>query len=321
MKGKKAKQIGSLYSTMMLGMVVGVGNSIVNTRFLGPEQYGDFRFLIHLFNFVVMFLTVGIFFSGGRLLAQDRNRGKEPRLSGAMLTYGAVLSILMIIGFFIFSFFEERIYDNNLGSVIRLFSPFLFIFPLRLCMESIMTGSNEIYKLSAFRLFPKFFYLAMAVLVNFVVPLSLNMALLLNLSGFGIIIIIMLIKLKPQFRDLKPPWQEIRQENKSYGFPVYISHLSNTATTRIAALSIAFFIDNTNVGFFALAVTITAPLAIIPRVVGTTFFRDFANRDAIPGKATAATVVLGLGAMIAFMVLIKFMFFIIYTKDFAPALP
>lgn len=320
-KRKKAKQIGSLYSTMIIGMILGVGISIVNTRFLGPGGYGDYKFLISLFNFVVMFLTLGIFFSGSRLLAQDENKEKEPGLKGAMIVYGTAMSAVMIVGFFIFSFFQDRVYDNNLGTVIRLFSPLLFVFPLKLCLEGIMIGSNAIYKLSVFRLFPKVFYLSFAVAVNWLFEFTLHAALLIELSALVVIIGIMAFLLKPKFEKIKEHWRMIRGENKSYGFPVYISHLANTATMRVAALSIAYFIDNTNVGFYALAITVTQPLSMIPRVVGTTFFKDFANRDSIPLKATIATISLAIGALVIFLLLIKTIFFLIYTKDFSPALP
>lgn len=318
---KKAKQIGSLYSTMILGMVIGVGNSIINTRLLGPQHYGDFKFLIQLFNFAVMFLTLGFFYSGSRLLAKEENKEDASRLKGTIILFAAVVSGVLIVGFFIFSFFEEKIYDNNLGTVIRMFSPFLFIYPFKLCMENIMIGSNEIHKLSVFRLFPKVSYLGAALLVNLFLPLSLTTALLINFSGFAVIIVIMLVVLKPSFKAVKPLWPRLKEENKRLGFPVYISSLANTATARVAALAIAFFIDNVNVGYYALAITITEPLSIIPRVVGVTFFKDFSNRDTLPGKATAATIGLAVAALLMFLLLIKTLFFFIYTKDFSPALP
>lgn len=319
-KEKKTKQVFSLYSSTILGMVLGVGISVINTRLLGPEAYGDFKFLIHIFNFVVMFLTVGIFFSGSRLLTNDKNKEKAPGIKGAMMIYGAVMSLLMIIGFFIFSFFQDQIYNNNLGAVMRLFSPLLFLFPLRLCLEGIMIGSNQIYKLSLFRLLPKVLYLIFALVINWLFDFTLHSALLIHFSALIIIVIIIAILLKPKFEKLKEHWQFIKKENKSYGFPVYISHIANTATMRVAALSIAFFIDNTNVGYYALAITVSQPLAMIPRVVGTTFFKNFANREYIPLKATIATIGLGIIALTVFLLLIKTLFLYIYTKDFSPAL-
>ncbi|MCP5101842.1 MAG: oligosaccharide flippase family protein [bacterium] len=317
---KRIKQIGSLYSTMLIGLVIGVGTSVINTRLLGPQLYGDFKFLVHLFQFAVMFLTLGFFYSGSRLLAQEKNRDNVPRLKGTMLAYAAAVSAVMIVGFFIFSFFEDQIYNNQLGEIIRLFSPFLFIFPFMLCLEGIFTGANEIYKLSVFRLFPKLFYLVTALAIHWLFGFSLKTALLLNLSGFALIIAVMVILLKPDFSKVKESWPMLRKENKSYGFQVYISHLATTATARAAALSIAFFIDSTNVGYYALAVTVTQPLSMMPRVVGTAFFKDFANRDSIPLKATVMTIVLSLAALAVFLLLIRQLFFVIYPEGFAPAL-
>ncbi len=320
LEGKKVKQVLLLYLTTILGMVLGVGISVINTRLLGPASYGDFKFLIQLFNFVVMFLTFGVFFSGSRLLAKDENKDKEPGIKGAMLAYGAAISLFMIISFFSFSFFQDQIYNNNLGKVIRLFSPLLFIFPMKLCIEGIMIGSNQIYKLSFYRLLPKVFYLFFSLTINWLFDFTLHFALLIQLLGLILTSIVMVILLKPKFEHIKEHWRFIKTENRSYGFPVYISHLANTATMRIAALSIAFFIDNTNVGFFALAITVSQPISMIPRVVGTTFFKDFANMAYIPLKATIATVGLGAMALSLFLLLIKSLFLLIYTKDFEPAL-
>ena len=226
----------------------------------------------------------------------------------------------MIIGFFIFSFFQDKIYNNNLSYIIRLFSPLLFVFPLKLCIEAILIGSNQIYKLSFYQLFPKIFYLFFVLLTSLFFKFTLLLALLFQLSGLALVTIVMIILLKPKFNKIKNHWQYIKNENIKYGFPVYISHLANTATTKVAALSIAFFIDNTNVGFYALAITVTQPLSMIPRVVGITLFKDFANKDYIPRNATFATLGLAMVALISFFFLIKTLFFLIYSKDFEPAL-
>ena len=66
---KRVKQASVLYISLSIGVLVGIGVSVLNTRLLGPEQYGDFKFLQSLFSFAVTFVTLGIFYSGGRLIA------------------------------------------------------------------------------------------------------------------------------------------------------------------------------------------------------------------------------------------------------------
>jgi len=73
-KKKKTKQIASLYTSMVLGSIIGIGISVINTRLLGPKQYGDLKFLQNLFSFVLTFLTLGLFVSGTRLVAQKKKR-------------------------------------------------------------------------------------------------------------------------------------------------------------------------------------------------------------------------------------------------------
>ena len=105
-KGKKTKQVFSLYSTTILGMILGVGVSIINTKLLGPKFYGDFKFLMHLFTFFVLFLTVGIFFSGSRLLAMEENEGSVKGIKGAMILYAALYININDYWFFYFFFFS-----------------------------------------------------------------------------------------------------------------------------------------------------------------------------------------------------------------------
>ena len=44
-KSKKIKQVGALYTSMVLGLILGVLVSTFNTRVLGPGQFGDLKFM------------------------------------------------------------------------------------------------------------------------------------------------------------------------------------------------------------------------------------------------------------------------------------
>lgn len=49
LKNKNAKQILALYTSMAFGLILGLAVSIINTRLLGPQHYGDLKFLQNLF--------------------------------------------------------------------------------------------------------------------------------------------------------------------------------------------------------------------------------------------------------------------------------
>lgn len=320
-KRKKVKQVSSLYISMMLGIIVGIVVSVVNTKLLGPQQYGDLKFLQNLFSFVVTFLTLGLFVSGSRLLAQRKNKTIRNQLIGNLLILAAFISIILIVALFIFSFFEERIFHNELGRIIRIFSPLLFVFPFQLCLENIMQGDNRIYELSAFRLGPGVLYIVAALSFNYLVPLSLTSALASQLGALAAIILTMIIRFKPKFVNIKKNTLIICEENRTYGFQVYIGILAGVASAHLGGLSIGYFIDNTNVGFFSLALATTAPLTMIPSAVGTTFFKDFANINYIPQKATVVTLVLSICALLLFTLVIKKVVLLLYSQEYSAVVP
>ncbi|MHA1344072.1 MAG: lipopolysaccharide biosynthesis protein [Promethearchaeota archaeon] len=247
---KKVKQVSALYSSMVFGILLGIGISVINTRLLGPKQYGDLKFLQNLFGFIVPFLTLGVFVSGSRILAKRKNKKIKHQLIGSLLIFATIISMVFIIGLFIFSFFEEQVFHNELGRIIRIFSPLLYVFPFQLCLENIMQGDNKIYELSIFRIGPRVLYLLAAILFNYFVPLSLTSALAIQFIAFTIIILIMIISFKPKFFNSKKNISIIWQENKTYGLQVYFGILAGVASAKLAGLSIGYFIDNTNVGFF-----------------------------------------------------------------------
>lgn len=57
------------------------------------------------------------------------------------------------------------------------------------------------------------------------------------------------------------------------------------ATNYIAGITLSLFgTDNTTVGFFTLALTITTPLQMLPAIIGTAYFKQFATQPRIPHK-------------------------------------
>lgn len=320
-RNKKAKQVGALYSSLFLTLLLGVGISVINTRLLGPKQYGDFRFLMNMFNFITPFLTLGVFVSGARLIAQKKNENIKDQLMGTLIILALAISVVLMVSLFIFSFFEERLFHNDLGWILRVFVPLLFVLPLQLCLGNIMQGDNRIYELSVFRIGPSVVYVAGVLLFNYFVPLSLIPAMAIRLLSFAVAVVIGVVILKPTFKYVKDNISVIWQENKTYGFHVYLGVLAGVASGRLGGLSIGYFLDTTTVGFFALASTITMPLMMIPNSVGTTFFKSFAQKTEISPVVIFLTVVLAVCALGIFIVIIKPIFLLLYPKEFVPAIP
>lgn len=317
---EKVKKALVLYATMVIGVVAGIVLSVLNTRMLGKELYGDFKFVQNLFTFAESFLTIGVFYSGGRLIAMQKDAEKRRELYGTLIIFAALISLVLIIFGLTFSMFEERIFGNDLKWVIIACLPLAFVFPFQLCLEQLLQGDFRIYTLSFHRLTPK--------VLNIIVLLALyayfEYKLILNLEVFlvsmAIPIIAILILLKPRFTNIKQHSALLWKENKTYGNPVYIGAITGVASAQLASFSLSYFVDNTNVGFFALAITATTPLAMLPVAFGTTLFKDFVTLPNIPPKVVLYTFIMGIFILLVFLLVIGYLITWLYPSEFAPVI-
>jgi len=305
---------------MVLSLFVGIVISIINTRYLGKEQYGDFKFLINLFSLAVTFLTFGFFYTGGLILAKTEGTLKKRELTGDILKIAAFSSLLLIVVSLVFSFFEHRIFGNNLGPLIRYSLPLLFIFPFQLCFEQLLQGSNRIYSLSVLRIGPKLVYIVLAVVLQYFSKFNLTTALIAHLGAAAVIFVFIIFLLKPKFKLHSSFISRIRRENRSVGFPIYIGAIAGIASTYLAGITISLYVDNVSFGFYALAIAATMPLSMLPASFGITFFKAFVTYSKIPAKVIYVTLLIGIFALVGFLIFIDEIVILLYTEEFLPVI-
>jgi O-antigen/teichoic acid export membrane protein len=313
----KYGQAGSLYIAVLLSIVIGIGSSIITTRILGPQDYGDLKFIQNFFQLLATIAPFGILPTGALLLARMReNDLRKSELIGAILLITAFLSLVFMTISVGFSFFENRLLGNLLGQTILLFSPLVAILIFQPCLEYILQGDNQIYKLSFSRIMPGLLYVILMLLMQYFFHITLGMSLLIQLVTSGIITIVIIQQLHPTLTHFKENKNTIIEANKHYGWHIYLGSLSSVATSYLSTFMISYYIDNTQVGFFALATTISMPLAQIANVVGTTYFKDFTKEKFLPRKITLVAVGFTLVAFGLFVIFIKYLVVILYTQKF-----
>ena len=320
LKSKKSKQIFSLYLSMIISLIIGIGVSVFNTRVLGPEYYGDFRFIFNLINFVSVFFTFGFFVSFGRLLASTNNQIKNKELLGSSILIMISMSFIVVLFFYGFSFFSDNIFDNTLGKTIRFFSPFFFVIIVSMGLEKILQGNNKIYHLSFFRFSPKISYLIFGLFIYSSFTYNLYYALAIHFISLSLFQICIIMSLKPQFSNIKKNIKKIVTETKNFGFYIYTGVISGVATKHFGGIMVAFYLDTINVGYFALAKTITMPLELIPAAIGTTYYKDFVKSKEIPSKVIHFSIFCSIIFLVLYLFFIKYIFLFLYTDKFIPAL-
>lgn len=313
---KQKKQVIILYVSTMIGTLLGVLSSIVNTRYLDPLDYGNVRYVQNIINFIASILLFGYFLSGSRLLALSDDIKRSAEIRGCMILILGVALIFLMLATGINYFFQTKQYGVA----------DLFLISLPVCAQPLLLnylnttaqGDNHIGRLALTRCLPPLLYIPIAYLIFTHYGASASLMILLQWGSAVIIYISIIFSTKPSFNNLHKIFHELNQENKTYGFHLYTGSLVMVTSGYLAGIFLGIFNeDNINVGFYTLAMTITGPLQMLPAIIGTTYFKKFATQSCIPSQVLKATMLLSVGSCVLFILIIYPLVKFLYSESYA----
>ena len=317
----KIKQVAGLLSVNILSIPLSVITSIIITRFLGPSDYGSFKFILNLFSLATVIFTFGFFQAGNRALVLNSDSRKASELYGAELIISGLLFLFFAISFCGYAFFDKNINEKGLRLVLLLSIPFSWVFLISKYFEVLFQADNRIRLLAKARLFPHLIYfVTILILYYFLKNYSGNRLILILASYFAgniIVAVYIIVKINPSFGNLRDRVREIIHYNKLYGFNVYIGSLFAVGFTQLTGILISYFAtDNSGVGYYSLAVTIAAPLAFIPNVIATTHYKDFSTSERVSKKLLNITLAISFTALLCAILLVGPFVRIFYGVEF-----
>lgn len=301
----RIRQVLLLYGSTIIGVLLGLVVSVLNTRSLVPSEYGDVRYVNNFIAFFSGILLLGYFVSGSRLLAVSESSKECAKLKGAVIVILCATAIALIVLMSLCGMFHQFVLHKDCAQ--------LFYWVLPVCASSLLLnyinttsqGDNSISMIAAARVFPSLIYLLLAYFIYSRWGASPKMMLWLQ-NGISVAILAFLIlKNHPSFSNLGHSLNTLHQENKKYGLQVYYGSLANISVQYIAGISLGLCgTDNADVGFYTLALTVTAPLSMLPSVIGTTYFKQFASQKIISQKVIVGTMGLSILSLLGFIIII-----------------
>ena len=316
----KAKQVFGLYSVNLIAMPLTLITSILLARYLGPEKYGNYKFIINICSLLAVVVNVGLFQSASRALLLNNEDKKGSEIYGATLFLTLFLSLIMSIGIGLTAFFCD---DAETKSGLIAILPFAFVFLMIRITEVMLRADNKINLLSQFKIGSPLLYLLATLLLFFLLKTDcVNYVIWGYVASQFICIIYLVSRLNILFSNLKVQLQELWSLNKSYGFHVYLGSLFSIGISYLNPVLVGLFSsNNTGVGFYSIAIAITSPLAMIPVTVATVFYRDFTNKDNVPKKVLLTTIGLSIAALSLLCVIVKPFVNIFYGNEYDMVVP
>lgn len=289
------RQIVTLLTVNIIGIPLGIITSILLTRFLGAKDYGNYMFIYNILGLSSIVGTFGFFYAGNRAIILSGEKNKIKEYYGAELLIALGLFLIIFISLFLYTIFDSNINDKGLTSIFLLVIPFVWVNILVRYFEDLFQADNKIDLLAQTRLYPKIIFTSSILLIYFLFKNFSSSGLLLVyyclLISQIIVFILVILKLKLSINNLKQRIYEIWEYNKSYGLHVYVGSLFAVGFAQLSGVLISYFgIDNSGVGFYSLALAISAPLSFIPNTIATTHYKKFSKLDKIPKKVLFSTL-------------------------------
>lgn len=307
-----------MYGSSIAGVVLGFLISILHTKLLGAEKFGDFKFIETVVRFIGSLVSVGFFISLTRLLAINEEKVKERKYVGLFTIVFSIISLIGIILILFFSFIEPYFFNHGLSVIFRKYYFVVSAVIGQLALNEILKGMHKINNLAIFNVLPGIIYVIILYTLSFYINIDVETILFLYYLVIFLAVVLTIIYLKPKFNFDRKMFRALLVENKHNGRPIYYGSLAGVATTHIAGFSISYYLNNTEVGFYSLALTVCSPILIVPSVLGTIYFKEFVHLKSIPRKVLVFSFLLTFIALIIFYVLIEPVVVYVYGETFLP---
>lgn len=305
-----------LYTTTLIGTLLGVISSIINTRFLPPSSYGDVRYVQNIINLFATLLLFGFFWSGSRMLALSKDEERSRSIRGCLILILALASVIIVLLTGICYFFHQS--DPQVAILFVVSMPVCMYPLLNNYINTVAQGDNHIVRLGLARILPYLLYISFAYFIYKNLGATSKLMILLQWGAYSLVLLFIIISTKPHFKNIKSVFKELQQENRQYGVQLYIGSIIMVATNYIAGITLGIFSDNNvYVGFYTLALTVTSPLAMLPAIIGTTYFKKFASQNRISPNILKATILLTAISCVCFIALIQPLVVFLYTDTYS----
>lgn len=298
------RQIILLLCSSFCGSVLGIAVSILNTHYLPPDDYGDVRYVNNVILFLASFLSLGFFISGSRLLALEEHEYRRRCLRGTLVLIMIAIILTTMFLLFIYPFCIGI--SNSLRHLIWLSIPVCSAPILLNYLNTVSQGDNHIGRISLGRTLPALLYLPIGFLTYTAAGAS-SIKMLLLQNGVAVIVLgILIASTKPVAQKVPSYLRKLQEENRHYGWPVYSGSVATVSLGYLASITLGFFSkDNSQVAFYSMALALSGPLALLPTIIGTVYFKSFAQEQCISSKLIFGTILLTVITWIFFSALIK----------------
>ncbi len=312
-----AQQTYMLYASQLLQMLFGALAYILLSANLSKETFGDREMVVRVTTFFLSFFELGIFFSGARLLARQRDKAQERRLFSALVFIGGILCVVYAL-FLIAITPLVRLLFNTHQDISQML--IWFAFPLSLSLyvfvffQFLYQGTNEILKLSFLNFAFRFGHFILLLMWLSVEPLTLESSLMLYAVSIAGVVAVLVAKARPSWKAYRESWRDIRTEVMTYGRHAFVGYFIGQACGNLDTMFLGAFFDSTAVGVYAVALFYVAPISAFSEAYTAVGFKRLSQEQTIPKKVHQVNAIGLFGLAVLYLVIGVPLFKVLFPK-------
>lgn len=268
------------------GLVLGLGilTGVLSARILGPVGRGEYVAVCAWPMGISTLLSLGI------SQALTFNVGRRAFSISEMATAASALAIIqgaltITVGFLVL----PRVLDKYSLAVQHLGIAFLLLTPtivIGMYASNLFQGVQDLPRFNLIRVLPPFVYFAGLLAIYFSHHKSLQAVIFSQLAGYALTVVVASLLVWKSFR---PRWRwntSAIPTLVNFGFRTHATSLANYFNQRIDQLILSLIVPPRQLGFYAVAVTLSTSVTVFSVAAGIVTFSHGSSQQSDDAKAT-----------------------------------
>ncbi|WP_374327914.1 lipopolysaccharide biosynthesis protein [Azonexus sp.] len=280
----------------MLALVFGLATSSLSARLMTESDFGLYRFVISVVTVLAGALTLGLFSSAGVLLAGRgggtfrkmvaRGASTQAWLAAAGCTIGVGVALL-----------ANSAQANSYLWMLAALLGSAMVWPILL--QEVLRARGNFVGLAVLNAAPTALFLLLLA-ASWLLNLALDVSLCATLYFFSqaFVVWVLVSRHGLALRPHRIAHAYLFKRNRNLGLNVYLGTFLAALTAQAGIFVLQGAKTPVEVAVFALAVTVTSPLTMLPSAVGTAYFSRLPGAPGFPAKvlqfAWVAVLIMGL---------------------------
>lgn len=302
-----------IYGSLVLALIFGLASSSLTARLMSERELGQYRFIISCVSVVTSALSLGLFSSAGTLLA-----GRGGRTFRTLVARGASTQAWMIAVACSICVGIVLLQSHGVSSLWVLATVLGSAMAWPLLLQEILRAEGNFIGLAVLNAAPTaFFLLLLGASRLLLLPLDAPLSAFLFFLSQGLVVWALISRNNIILKPNRLGYAYLFKLNRNLGLNVYWGSFLAALTVQSGIFILQALKSPEDTAVFALAMTVTAPLTLLPSAVGTAYFSLLPGAWGFPEKVMRYAWIVSSIIAVAFCLLVPLAVHILYGPRFA----